>query len=331
MSVLVTGVAGFIGSHVAQALLTRGETVLGVDCLTPYYDVTLKQARLDRLVGQAGFTFQNLDIADPAAVTALFRANRDLHQVVHLAAQAGVRHSLVDPYSYVTANVMGQVTMLEACRDHGGIRHFVYASSSSVYGGNKKLPFSEEDETKTPLSIYAATKLADEGIAHSYSHLFRLPTTGLRFFTVYGPWGRPDMAAFLFARAMLAGEPIKLFNQGNLRRDFTYIDDITVGVLAALDKPPPDGCPSTPPQRIYNLGNSRSEDLGHFIAVLEQALGVKAKIVLLPMQPGDVAETFADVSRAARELGFSPSTTIDVGLPRFVAWYRDYHGLNRVV
>jgi len=327
MTVLVTGAAGFIGSHVAQALLDRGEAVLGVDCLTPYYDIRLKQARLDRLTGHAGFAFQNLDIADRAATTALFQANPGLNRVVHLAAQAGVRHSLVDPYSYVTANVMGQVTLLEACRHHGGIGHFVYASSSSVYGGNKKLPFSEEDETRTPLSIYAATKLADEGIAHSYSHLFRLPTTGLRFFTVYGPWGRPDMAAFLFARAMLAGEPIKLFNQGNLRRDFTYIDDIAAGVLAALDKPPADGGPSTPPQRIYNLGNSRSEDLRHFIAVLEQALGLKAKIDLLPMQPGDVAETFADVSRASAELGFTPSTPIDVGLPRFVAWYRAYHGL----
>jgi UDP-glucuronate 4-epimerase len=328
MTVLVTGAAGFIGSHVAQALLDRGEAVLAVDCLTPYYDVRLKQARLDRLIGQAGFAFQNLDISDRAAMTLLFQANPAIDRVVHLAAQAGVRHSLVDPYSYVTANVMGQVTMLEACRHHpGGIRHFVYASSSSVYGGNKKLPFSEADETKTPLSIYAATKLADEGIAHSYSHLFRLPTTGLRFFTVYGPWGRPDMAAFLFARAMLAGEPIKLFNQGNLRRDFTYIDDIVAGVLAALDHPPADGGPSSPPQRIYNLGNSRSEDLRHFIEVLEQALGVKAKVDLLPMQPGDVAETFADVSRASAELGFNPSTPIDVGLPRFVAWYRGYHGV----
>jgi UDP-glucuronate 4-epimerase len=328
MTVLVTGAAGFIGSHVAQALLDRGEAVLGVDCLTPYYDIRLKQARLDRLTGQAGFAFQNLDISDRAAMTALFQANPAIDRVAHLAAQAGVRHSLVDPYSYVTANVMGQVTMLEACRHHaGGVRHFVYASSSSVYGGNKKLPFSEGDETKTPLSIYAATKLADEGIAHSYSHLFRLPTTGLRFFTVYGPWGRPDMAAFLFARAMLAGEPIKLFNQGNLRRDFTYIDDIVAGVLAALDHPPADGGPAAPPQRIYNLGNSRSEDLRHFIEVLEQALGVKAKIDLLPMQPGDVAETFADVSRASAELGFNPSTPIDVGLPRFVAWYRAYHRL----
>ena len=328
MTVLVTGAAGFIGSHVAQALLDRGETVLGADSLTPYYDVRLKQARLDRLTPQKNFAFHPLDIAERAPVESLFKAHPTIDRVVHLAAQAGVRHSLVDPYSYVTANVTGQLTMLEACRHHaGGIRHFVYASSSSVYGGNKRLPFSEDDETRTPLSIYAATKLADEGIAHSYSHLFRLPATGLRFFTVYGPWGRPDMAAFLFARAMLAGEPIKLFNQGNLRRDFTYIDDIVAGVIAALDRPPADGGPNAPPQRIYNLGNSRSEDLRHFIAVLERALGIKAKIDLLPMQPGDVAETFADVSRASAELGFNPSTPIDAGLPRFVAWYRAYHGV----
>ncbi len=326
MTVLVTGAAGFIGSHVAHALLDRGETVLGVDSLTPYYDVALKRARLDRLIPRAGFTSVSVDISDRAAVEALFAAYPQIDRVVHLAAQAGVRHSLVDPYSYVTANVVGQLAMLEACRRHGAIRHFVYASSSSVYGGNAKLPFSETDVTATPLSIYAATKLADEGIAHCYSHLFRIPTTGLRFFTVYGPWGRPDMAAFLFTRAMLAGEPIKLFNQGRLRRDFTYIDDIVAGVVAALDRPPIDGGQAAPPQRLYNLGNSRSEDLRHFIAVLEAALGVTARIDLLPMQPGDVAETFADVSRAATELGFAPATPITVGLPRFVDWYRAYHG-----
>jgi UDP-glucuronate 4-epimerase len=324
MTILVTGAAGFIGSHVSQALLDRGENVLGVDSLTPYYDVRLKKARLDRLIAQPGFVAQTLDIADRTAVEALFRFHPRIDRVVHLAAQAGVRHSLVDPYSYVTANVTGQLTMLEACRHHGGIRHFVYASSSSVYGGNKKLPFSEADVTATPLSIYAATKLADEGIAHSYAHLFRLPATGLRFFTVYGPWGRPDMAAFLFTRAMLANEPIKLFNQGRLRRDFTYIDDIVAGVVAALDCPQADGGEAEPPHRVYNLGNSRSEDLRDFIAVLEQALGIKARIDLLPMQPGDVAETFADVSRAKAELGFEPLTPITVGLPRFVEWYRSY-------
>jgi UDP-glucuronate 4-epimerase len=324
MTILVTGAAGFIGSHVSQALLDRGESVLGVDSLTPYYDVRLKKARLDRLIAQPGFVAQSVDIADRAAVEALFRSHPGIDRVVHLAAQAGVRHSLVDPYSYVTANVTGQLTLLEACRHHGGIRHFVYASSSSVYGGNKKLPFSEADVTATPLSIYAATKLADEGIAHSYAHLFRLPATGLRFFTVYGPWGRPDMAAFLFTRAMLANEPIKLFNQGRLRRDFTYIDDIVAGVVAALDRPQADGGEAEPPHRVYNLGNSRSEDLRDFIAVLEQALGIKARIDLLPMQPGDVAETFADVSRAKAELGFEPLTPITVGLPRFVDWYRSY-------
>ena len=324
MTILVTGAAGFIGSHVCQALLDRGESVLGVDSLTPYYDVRLKKARLDRLIDQPGFVAQSMDIADRAAVEALFRSHPRIDRVVHLAAQAGVRHSLVDPYSYVTANVTGQLTMLEACRHHGKIRHFVYASSSSVYGGNKKLPFSEADVTATPLSIYAATKLADEGIAHSYAHLFRLPATGLRFFTVYGPWGRPDMAAFLFTRAMLANEPIKLFNQGRLRRDFTYIDDIVAGVVAALDRPQADGGEAEPPHRVYNLGNSRSEDLRDFIAVLEEALGIKARIDLLPMQPGDVAETFADVSRAKADLGFEPLTPITVGLPRFVDWYRSY-------
>jgi UDP-glucuronate 4-epimerase len=327
MTILLTGAAGFIGYHTAEALLARGDTVIGVDNLNAYYDVRLKDARLARLAGQPGFEFHRADIADRAAIEAIVAAHPEITRIVHLAAQAGVRYSLIDPYSYVQSNLMGQVVMLEAARRLGSsLRHFVYASSSSVYGGNDKLPFSIEDRTDHPLSLYGATKKADELITHSYAHLFRIPTTGLRFFTVYGPWGRPDMAAFLFTRAILSGEPIRLFNGGDMRRDFTYVDDIVSGVVAALDRPPADG-DGTPPHRVYNLGNKRAEDLRDFIAQIERATNVTAKIVAEPMQPGDVRETLADIAASERDLGFSPSTTIDIGIPRFVEWYRRYHAV----
>jgi UDP-glucuronate 4-epimerase len=323
MTVLVTGAAGFIGFHVSQALLARGDSVIGVDDLNDYYDVRLKRARLDQLEKTQGFAFRKLDIADRDAVFKLVSANPKIDRIVHLAAQAGVRHSLTNPYAYTRSNVEGQLVMLEAARAMPELAHFVYASSSSVYGGNTKLPYSVEDRVDSPVSLYAATKKAGELMAHCYSHLYGIPATGLRFFTVYGPWGRPDMAAFLFTRAMLAGEPIRVFNFGDMKRDFTYIDDIVAGVLAVLGKPPSkDGVP----HRVYNLGNNRSEPLLRFIAVLEKSLGVKAKTNLEPMQPGDVKETYADIAASRRDFGFDPKTSIDEGIPRFVAWYRKYYG-----
>jgi UDP-glucuronate 4-epimerase len=321
MTVLVTGAAGFIGSHVAARLLADGNSVVGVDNMNAYYDVSLKQARLERLSHLPGFVFRQLDVSDREAIHALADEFPDVTRIVHLAAQAGVRHSLTDPYTYVTANVMGQVVMLELARRFDRLRHVVYASSSSVYGGNEDRPFSVEDRVERPCSLYAATKRADELIAASYAHIYGLPSTGLRFFTVYGPWGRPDMAAFLFARAILAGEPIRVFNHGEMWRDFTYIDDIVAGVVAALDRPPA----STPPHALYNLGNHRAEKLTDFIAILEQALGRKAELRLEPMQPGDVAHTFADIEASQRDLGFAPATPISVGLPKFVEWYRGYY------
>ena len=325
MVVLVTGAAGFIGYHVCEALLGRGERVVGVDNLNDYYDPALKQARLDRLTGRNGFSFHKLDIAEREGLFELFDSESETDRVIHLAAQAGVRHSLVDPYAYVDTNVMGQLVVLEACRRLPGLTHLVYASSSSVYGGSEELPFSLEDRVDKPVSLYAATKRAGELMAHSYAHLYRLPLTGLRFFTVYGPWGRPDMSAYIFTRAIFEGEPIRVFNQGDMRRDFTYIDDIVAGVLAALDHPPEGG--EGPPHRLYNLGNHRSEDLMRFIALLEQACGREAVKVFEDMQPGDVKETYADIEASRRDLGFEPRTSIDEGLPRFVEWYRDYHGV----
>lgn len=326
MAVLVTGAAGFIGFHVSNALLDRGEQVVGIDTLNPYYDPKYKYARRDLLLARPGFTFQQLDIADRAGMEALTAAHPEIDRVVHLAAQAGVRHSLIDPYTYIQTNLMGQVTVLEACRKLPALKHFVYASSSSVYGGNTKVPFSVEDRTDAPLSLYGATKKADELILHAYGHLYRIPATGLRFFTVYGPWGRPDMAAFLFVRALFADEPIRLFNNGDMKRDFTYIDDIVRGVIAALDRPPADDG-VTPPHRVYNLGNKRSEDLRHFLAILERATGRTARITLDAMQKGDVPQTLADIAISERDLGFQPLTTIEEGLPRFVDWYRQFHGL----
>jgi UDP-glucuronate 4-epimerase len=324
MAVLVTGAAGFIGFHVAAALARAGERVLGVDNLSPYYDVRLKEARLAELRKLPGFAFERLDIAEPGALARLAAQHRDIDRVVHLAAQAGVRYSLIEPRAYASANLAGHLEVLEASRGIRGLKHLLYASSSSVYGGNTKLPFSETDPVDTPQSLYAATKKADQLMSHCYAHLYRIPTTGVRFFTVYGPWGRPDMAAWLFTKAILAGEPIKLFNHGKMRRDFTYIDDVVAGVLACLAKPPADGGP-TPPHRLYNLGNHRSEELERFVGVLERALGKPARRELVVIQPGDVPATYADIEAASRDFGFHPRTTIDEGLPKFVEWYRGYH------
>jgi UDP-glucuronate 4-epimerase len=328
MAVLVTGAAGFVGFHTSAALLARGETVIGIDNLNPYYAVSLKEARLAELTPRRGFAFHHLDIAERGAVTALVQQRPEIDRVVHLAAQAGVRHSLIDPHAYIAANIQGQLEILEACRRVPRLAHLVFASSSSVYGGNTKLPFAISDPIDTPQSLYAASKKADELMSYCYAHLYRLPSTGLRFFTVYGPWGRPDMAAWLFTDAILKGEPIRVFNDGAMRRDFTYIDDIVAGVLAALDHPPGDSG-KEPPYRIYNLGNHRSEELKRFIAVLEQATGRQAIIELAPMQPGDVSATYADISETTRDLGFVPKTTIDEGIPRFVEWYRRYHRIER--
>jgi len=327
MTVLVTGAAGFIGFHVTQALLHRGERVIGVDNLNPYYSVALKRARLKELSGNTRFSFHRLDLAKPGALAAMAKRQRGLDRVIHLAAQAGVRYSLENPRAYVAANLVAQLEVLEFCRTLKDLKHLVFASSSSVYGGNTKLPFAESDRVETPQSLYAATKRADELMSYTYAHLYRLPTTGLRFFTVYGPWGRPDMAAWLFTDAILKGKPIKLFNAGRMRRDFTYIDDIAAGVLAALDHPPADQG-AEPPYRLYNLGNNHAEELGRFVALLEAAIGRKAKSIDLPMQPGDVAATFADIAAAKRDLGFAPTTPIDRGLPRFVDWYRAYHKIR---
>ncbi len=323
MSILLTGAAGFIGFHVAKALLDRGERVIGIDNLNDYYDVSLKEARLAQLRDYPGFTFAKLDVADRDGIFRLVEGQADLSSIIHLAAQAGVRHSLIDPYTYIDANVMGTLVMLETARRIKGLRGLVYASSSSVYGANTKQPFSVDDRVDQPVSLYGATKRSGELMAEAYGRLFGLPVTGLRFFTVYGPWGRPDMAAYLFTDAILAGEPIKVFNEGRMARDFTYIDDIVQGVVAAVDRPPAPG-----EHRIYNLGNHRPERLLDFIAVLERILCRTATKQLLPMQPGDVAESYADIETARRDLGFEPKATIETGLASFVQWYKEYHGLS---
>lgn len=329
MRVLVTGAAGFIGYHLSQRLLAQGDAVLGIDNLNDYYDVSLKQARLERLQPVAGFRFEKLDLADRAATAALFARER-FDAVVHFAAQAGVRHSLADPLAYVDANVAGFAHVLEGCR-HGKTGHLVFASSSSVYGANHRAPFSEHDPVDHPVSFYAATKRADELMAHVYSHLYGLPATGLRFFTVYGPWGRPDMAYFSFTAKILAGAPLEVFNGGDMERDFTSIDDIVEGVARVIRKPPRAGAaPSSPavsgaPYRIYNIGNNRPVKLLRFIEILEQCLGRKAVIEPRPMQPGDVVRTCADVTDLARDVGFRPDTPIESGLARFVEWYRGYY------
>ena len=324
MKVMVTGAAGFIGFHVCRALLGRGEEVLGLDDLNAYYDPALKQARLDRLAEQTAFRFQRIDVADVEAIGRFFSAHPDTTHVVHLAAQAGVRHSLIDPYVYVQANVMGQLVMLEASRGLAGLQNFVYASSSSVYGGNTKLPFSVDDRVDHPVSLYAATKRAGELIAECQAGLYGFPAVGLRFFTVYGPWGRPDMAAYIFTKAIFEGRPIQVFNKGDMRRDFTYIDDIVEGVLAALEKPPPEAGGGAR-HKVYNLGNHRSEELAHFIETLEAACGREAVKEYADMQPGDVKATYADIEDSKADLGFEPRIGIEEGLPRFVEWYKSYH------
>jgi UDP-glucuronate 4-epimerase len=332
--VLVTGAAGFIGYHVAKTLLESGRTVLGLDNLNDYYDVRLKEDRLARLTPRPGFRFVRLDIADRTGMEGLF-ANEPIGRVVHLAAQAGVRYSLTNPHAYVESNLAGFLNVLEGCR-HARVGHLIYASSSSVYGGNTRMPFSVHDNVDHPVSLYAATKKANELMAHSYAHLFEVPCTGLRFFTVYGPWGRPDMALFSFTKAILEGRPIPLYNHGRMRRDFTYIDDIVAGIVALLDRVPgpdpdwsgerPDPGTSSAPYRIYNIGNNRPVELLRFVAVLEEALGKAAEKEFLPMQPGDVPATFADVEDLARDAGYRPRTPIEVGIREFVAWYRDYYG-----
>lgn len=326
MAVLLTGAAGFIGYHVGEALLARGDEVIGVDNLNDYYDPALKKARLARLEKHNGFRFHHMDIADEGEMVELARGCKEVTAVVHLAAQAGVRYSIIDPRAYGRSNVLGHLNVLELCRHMDGLKHLVYASSSSVYGGNVKLPFSEDDPVDHPVSLYAATKKADELMSHCYSHLFGLAATGLRFFTVYGPWGRPDMAYYGFTEAILRGETIQVFNHGDMKRDFTYVDDAVSGVVAALDQPP-EGRERAAPHRVYNIGNHRAEALMHFIAVIEEAVGRKANIRMAPMQPGDVKETYADITAIQRDLGFAPTTPIEVGIPRFVEWFRAYHNV----
>ena len=334
MKVLVTGAAGFIGAHVAQRLLARGDEVVGLDNLNDYYDVSLKEARLALLKDEPSFTFHRGDIADADAVNAVFTKHRPV-RVVHLAAQAGVRYSLTNPRAYTDSNITGFLNILEACR-HNEIEHLVFASSSSVYGANERQPFSEHDNVDHPVSLYAATKKANELMAHTYAHLFGLPVTGLRFFTVYGPWGRPDMALFKFTRGILAGEAIPVFNQGRMVRDFTYIDDIVEGVVRVLDQTAepdprwtgvdPDPARSRAPYRVFNIGNNNPVELLRYIEVLETALGKKATLELLPIQPGDVPSTSADVSELEKAVGFRPRTTVEEGIGRFVEWYRGYYG-----
>ena len=332
MKVLVTGAAGFIGFHVSQKLLARGDEVVGLDNINDYYDVNLKLARLARLEPQPGFTFARIDLVDRPALEALFREHR-FAAVINLAAQAGVRYSLENPQAYIDSNIVGFTNILECCRHHD-VGHLVYASSSSVYGMNSAMPFSIHDNVDHPISLYAASKKANELMAHTYSHLFGLPTTGLRFFTVYGPWGRPDMALFLFTRAILAGEPIKVFNNGQMQRDFTYIDDIVEGVVRVMDKTAtpnpawdgarPDPGTSSAPYRLYNIGNNNPVKLTEFIDAIEQALGMTAQRELLPMQPGDVAATYANIDDLVADVDYRPQTPIQVGIDNFVAWYREY-------
>jgi UDP-glucuronate 4-epimerase len=332
MKVLVTGTAGFIGSHVAIMLLERGDEVVGIDNLNDYYDVGLKRDRLSRLTSHPGYTHVHGDLADRAAVEAVFAEHKP-QRVINLAAQAGVRYAAENPHVYVSSNVTGFLHVLEGCRHHG-VEHLVFASTSSVYGANTDMPFSEHQPTEHPLTLYAATKKANEQMAHSYAHLYGVPSTGLRFFTVYGPWGRPDMALFLFTKAILGGEPIKVFNHGHHKRSFTYIDDIVEGVVRTLDRPPtgnkdwdghrPDPATSKAPYRLFNIGNERPVELLRYIQVLEERLGIKAKMDLLPLQAGDVPDTEADVSELIEHIGYRPKVSVDEGVSRFVDWYRDY-------
>jgi len=333
MKVMVTGSAGFIGAAVSERLLARGDQVIGIDNLDPYYDVELKKARLARLTPSNRFQELRVDIADQAAMAGVFEAEKP-ERVVNLAAQAGVRYSLENPHAYINTNIVGFTNIIEGCRQHG-VEHLVYASSSSVYGANTKLPFSVHHNVDHPVSLYAASKKANELMAHCYSHLYNLSATGLRFFTVYGPWGRPDMALFLFTRNILAGKPIDVFNHGNHRRDFTYVDDIVEGVIRVLDQPAlpnlewngdcPDPATSSAPHRVYNIGNNNIVDLGRYIEVLEECLGRTAEKNMLPLQPGDVPDTYADVDALVNDLGYRPNTSIEVGVRKFVDWYKDYY------
>lgn len=333
VKILVTGAAGFIGFHLSQQLIARGDEVVGLDNLNNYYDVSLKKDRLAQLQEKSGFSFHQLDLANREGMAQLF-AQEQFDIVVNLAAQAGVRYSLKNPHAYVDSNLVGFVNILEGCR-HSGVKHLVFASSSSVYGANTKTPFSVHDNVDHPVSLYAATKKANELMAHTYSHLYSLPTTGLRFFTVYGPWGRPDMALFLFTKSILAGQPIDVFNYGKMQRDFTYIDDIVEGVVRVIDKIPepnpnwsgdtPDPGTSKAPYKVYNIGNNQPVELMHFIEVLENHLGIKANKNMLPIQPGDVPMTYADVDDLFNDVGFKPQTSIEVGIERFLTWYRSYY------
>jgi UDP-glucuronate 4-epimerase len=332
VTTLITGVAGFIGMHTAERMLARGGAVIGIDIVNDYYSLQLKEDRLARLQHQFGDRFKllRIDFADMTALNATL-ADHDFDRIIHLGAQAGVRYSIENPHAYVQSNLVGHLNLLEVAR-HRKVVHMVYASSSSVYGGNTTLPFRVEDRVDRPLSLYAATKKADELMSETYAHLYRLPLTGLRFFTVYGPWGRPDMAMWIFTKAIFAGEPIPVFGEGEMERDFTFIDDIVTGIVACHDKPPPDDNEekaggSRAPHRLYNIGNNNSEHLGRMIGLLEQACGREAVKTYLPMQPGDVRQTYADITAIQRDLGFAPTTPIDRGVPAFVAWYRTYHGV----
>lgn len=323
-SILITGAAGFIGFHTAQTLLAQGETIIGIDNLNDYYDPTLKTDRLKQLKSFDNFTFIKTDIADKAAMESLWSKHGPFLKVIHLAAQAGVRYSLENPYAYIHSNCLGHLTILEMCRHTENFQHLVYASSSSVYGGNTKLPFSPTDDTNTPASLYAATKRADELMSQTYTHLYDLSQTGLRFFTVYGPWGRPDMSPHIFTKAISSGEKVPVFNNGKMRRDFTYIDDIVSGIIATLNTTPTE----TDRHRILNIGNNKSENLMDFITEIEKALGKKADIDFQPMQPGDVTETYAGILETTRLTGYKPTTPITQGIPKFVEWYKDYYKIN---
>lgn len=320
----MTGAAGFIGFHTAQRLLAQGRRVVGVDNFSPYYDVQLKRDRLAQLTPHPAFSFVELNIADKGAMEKLWAGHGPFREVIHLAAQAGVRYSLTNPYEYIQTNCMGHLTVLEMCRHTPGFCHLVYASSSSVYGGNEKLPFSVKDDVSQPISLYAATKRSDELMSQSYSHLYDMPQTGLRFFTVYGPWGRPDMSLFIFTKAIVEGEKIPVFNHGQMKRDFTYVDDIVSGVVAALAHAPARAGKKAP-HRVLNIGNTRSENLMDFIHTIEEAVGKKAQVEFMDMQPGDVPETFADIEETTAITGFKPTTAIAEGVPRFVAWYKQYY------
>lgn len=333
MATLVTGAAGFIGYHVSRALMNRGETVIGIDNINDYYTPRLKEDRIADLgqINNGAFSFVRADFADHEALDRALE-NTAFDRIIHLGAQPGVRYSLENPRAYVQSNLVGHLNMMELARGRG-TRHFVYASSSSVYGNNESLPFRVEDRVDHPISLYAATKKADELMSDTYAHLYRIPMTGLRFFTVYGPWGRPDMAPWIFTRKIFAGETIQIFNHGDMRRDFTFIDDIVAGIVACLDNPPPDdglekAGGSKAPHRLYNIGNNRSEELLRFLEVIEQACGKKAITEMMPIQPGDVKDTFADISAIERDLGYAPTTPIDIGLPRFVDWFRAYHQIG---